>query len=171
MHNISPTTGVYYLDMVSSRIHCSHVIIYNAEPRFGLCSDPSIGKKRSRRSYKASMTSLLEHSFAHPAAYHFFQKKSTDHFFIKLAVIWVNWALFFSTHTLKTKIQSKNYLTTSNFKAKICTACTVLQRWGHATRHSMWLGTPFALDVTNLNAIGGDDPQYSELKLGYSAPA
>ena len=81
MHNISPTTGVYYLDMVSSRIHCSHVIIYNAEPRFGLCSDPSIGKKRSRRSYKASMTSLLEHSFAHPAAYNFFQKKSTDHFF------------------------------------------------------------------------------------------
>ena len=90
MHNISPTTSVYYLDMVSSRIHCSLVIIYNAEPRFGLCSDPSIGKKRSRRSYKASMTSLLEHSFAHPAACHFFQKKINRSDLNKLGHIFFN---------------------------------------------------------------------------------
>ena len=33
----------------------------------------------------------------------------------------------------------------------------------------MWLGTPFPLELANLNATGGDDPQYAELKLGYSA--
>ena len=37
------------------------------------------------------------------------------------------------------------------------------------TKHSMWLGTPFPLELANLNATGGDDPQYAELKLGYSA--
>ena len=33
----------------------------------------------------------------------------------------------------------------------------------------MWLGTPFPIDITNLNSTGGDDPQYPELELGYSA--
>ena len=34
--------------------------------------------------------------------------------------------------------------------------------------HQMWLGDPFPLDLAALNSMGGDDPQYPELKLGYS---
>ena len=36
--------------------------------------------------------------------------------------------------------------------------------------HQMWLGHPFPLDLAALNSTAaGDDPQYPELKLGYSA--
>ena len=34
--------------------------------------------------------------------------------------------------------------------------------------HQMWLGDPFPLNLADLNSEGGDDPQYPELKLGYS---
>ena len=34
--------------------------------------------------------------------------------------------------------------------------------------HQMWLGDPFPLNLASLNTTGGDDPQYPELKLGYS---
>ncbi len=37
------------------------------------------------------------------------------------------------------------------------------------TTHSMWLGSPFRLRVETLAAFGGDEPQYPELGLGYSA--
>ena len=35
-------------------------------------------------------------------------------------------------------------------------------------QHPMWLGQSYPLDVSNLNREGGDEPQYPELKLGYS---
>ena len=37
------------------------------------------------------------------------------------------------------------------------------------TSDAMWLGPSFPLDLTPLDTSGGDDPQYPELGLGYSA--
>ena len=36
------------------------------------------------------------------------------------------------------------------------------------TVHKMWLGEAYPIDVSTLNATGGDEPQYPELNLGYS---
>ena len=36
------------------------------------------------------------------------------------------------------------------------------------TVHKMWLGEAYPIDVSLLNPTSGDEPQYSELKLGYS---
>merc|ERR1712112_644929 len=37
------------------------------------------------------------------------------------------------------------------------------------TRDAMWLGPSFPIDTSILDTTGGDDPQYPELGLGYSA--
>ena len=37
------------------------------------------------------------------------------------------------------------------------------------TVDAMWLGPSFPIDLTPLDLNGGDDPQYPELGLGYSA--
>merc|ERR1712002_788511 len=37
------------------------------------------------------------------------------------------------------------------------------------TRDAMWLGPSFPIDLHVLDTQGGDDPQYTELGLGYSA--
>ena len=36
------------------------------------------------------------------------------------------------------------------------------------TVHKMWLGEAYPIDVSLLNPTSGDEPQYPELKLGYS---
>eukprot|EP00094_Tigriopus_californicus_P008938 TCALIF_08614-PA protein Name:"Similar to DODA DOPA 4,5-dioxygenase (Amanita muscaria)" AED:0.16 eAED:0.30 QI:0/0/0/0.75/1/1/4/0/174 len=37
------------------------------------------------------------------------------------------------------------------------------------TIHASWLGQSYPLDLSPLSAVGGDDPQYPELGLGYNA--
>ena len=38
------------------------------------------------------------------------------------------------------------------------------------TEDVLWFGKTFLLDLSALNADGGDDPQFPELGLGYAAP-
>jgi hypothetical protein len=38
------------------------------------------------------------------------------------------------------------------------------------TRDAMWLGESTRIDVHHLSDVGGDDPEFPELLLGYSNP-
>ena len=37
------------------------------------------------------------------------------------------------------------------------------------TRDAMWLGEGSRIDIHHLSDVGGDDPEFPELRLGYSS--